>query len=77
MVARILLNSRALKSSAISKNYAYQTYSVQETKRLVQILPERRIITAIAQNSRSSLNALAGKVLGKDLLGHLGALGGL
>jgi hypothetical protein len=50
---------------------------VQETKRLVQILPERRIITTIAQNSRSSLNALAGKVLGKDLLSHLRALGGL
>lgn len=48
---------------------------MQETKRLVQVLPERRIITTIGQNSRGDFNALALKIFCKDLLRDLRALG--
>lgn len=52
----------------------YSTYSVKESKRLVQVLPERSIITSIRQNSRRDLKTLAGKVLSKDLLSDLRTL---
>ena len=47
---------------------------MEETKRLVQVLPERSIITSIRQNSRRNLKTLAGKVLSKDLLRNLRTL---
>ena len=50
---------------------------MEETKRLVQVLPERSIITSIRQNSRRNLKTLAGKVLSKDLLRNLRPLGRL
>jgi hypothetical protein len=50
---------------------------MQESKGLVQVLPERSIITAIGQNGRRYLNTLALKVLCEDLLRDLGALGSL
>lgn len=72
MVARILLNSSALIILSVKNHHtSISTYSVQESKRLVQSLPERSIVTSIGEYCRRSLNTLAGEVIDKDLLRHL------
>lgn len=78
MVARILLNSSALIILSVKNHQtSISTYSVQESKRFVQSLPERSIVTSIGEHRRCSLNTLAGEVIDKDLLRHLRALGSL
>jgi hypothetical protein len=80
MVARILLNGRAL-NNILAINHKQRSlvinHSVQEPKRFIQSLPEGSIITSIRQRNRYNLNSLARKVIHKDILRHLRALGRL